>query len=232
MAFLSRSRSPDSPDSADESGTSSSPPRNRTTLQRVIVVCDGVPEGDNAAQLAASIARNTSASVRAVTWLTPTVAHAAAAMDKAPIEEMLDRVTQQLYRCTRNPGFWRLALVTGDFAPAVSKIVRTEQADLVIIPGPHATADAAARIARATGMPVARVFGRIDREDFRVRITVAHQAASQRMARIAASVITTAFRRESGVGSSAAAPIEMRNASVLRATSPTDGDDSGFTMID
>lgn len=232
MAFLLRSRSPVPPDSADDSDSSAIPPRNTTAFRNIVVVCDGTHRGDNAPQLAAEIARSTASAVRAVTWLTPAVARSAADMDRAPIEDLLDRVTQQLYRSTRNPGFWRLMLVTGDFVPSVSRAARGESADLVIVPGDtHASPEMMADIARATGAPVAQVFGRVAHADYHVSITAVHSSTSQRLARLAASIISVIFRRQSGADPSIAAPVEIYTPSALHSTRDTGLDDTDLPVV-
>lgn len=232
LAFISRSRSPDSLGSANTTDTLGGHPRSKTAIQSILVVCDGTQEGDNATHLAAAIARNTAATVRAVTWLTPSVARSAANMDRAPIEDMLDRVTQQLYRCTRNPGFWRLLLLTGDFAPAVARVARSEQVDLLIMPsGMSGGTGLQNRVVLATSIPVARVTGHMGDADYHVCIATVAHSASQRLARLAASVIAVIFRSEAGASPSTVAPVEVRTVSPLHVTPATGMDEGDFSRV-
>jgi hypothetical protein len=101
-----------------------------SSIQHIVVMCDGTPSGDKALRLANAISQSTGASVRAVTWLP-----VGYALDgDAPIENFLASVTRQLYRITTMVGFWRLELLTGCVDQRLAQLCSQEAAALLIVP--------------------------------------------------------------------------------------------------
>lgn len=125
-----------------------------SSIQHVVVMCDGTPGGDRALRLANAISQSTGASVRAVTWLP-----VGYALDgDAPIENFLASVTRQLYRVTTMVGFWRLELLTGRIDHRLAQLCLREAAALLIVPC-AAAESLASRWTLTTGIPVACVRG-------------------------------------------------------------------------
>ena len=158
-----------------------------SSIQHVVVMCDGTPGGDNALRLANAISQSTGASVRAVTWLP-----VGYALDgDAPIENFLASVTRQLYRVTTMVGFWRLELLTGHIDHRLAQLCSQEAAALLILPSGGAES-LASRWTLMTGIPVACVGGKTAHCGEQVILCTRADARSQRHAHLMAAIVTAA----------------------------------------
>lgn len=158
-----------------------------SSIQHVVVMCDGTPGGDRALRLANAISQSTGASVRAVTWLP-----VGYALDgDAPIENFLASVTRQLYRVTTMVGFWRLELLTGRIDHRLAQLCLREAAALLIVPC-AAAESLASRWTLTTGIPVACVRGKTSRCGEQVILCTRADARSQRRAHFMAAIVTAA----------------------------------------
>lgn len=155
-------------------------------LQHVVVVCDGQPRGDAAGRLAESLAAATGATVRAMTVLT--FPDPRAPWPNDPVLATLNAANDQLYRVAREPGLWRLTLLTGRWPERLLTVCDEEHAELIILPG-HAC-DGADAIARACDAVVACVEDSSDGVEGRVRLTAPLNERGGHLAGLVAAVAT------------------------------------------
>lgn len=153
-------------------------------LQHVVVVCDGTPRGDAAARLADSIAAATGASVRATTILA--LPGPVASWPNDPVIATLEAANQQLFRVTREPGLWRLTLLTGRWPERLLAVCGEEHADLVVLPAQ--ACEAADPITRACDAVVACVDDAGDAVEGRLQLTTPPDESGDRRARLVAAV--------------------------------------------
>jgi nucleotide-binding universal stress UspA family protein len=153
-------------------------------LQHVVVICDGTQRGDAAGRLAESLATSTGATVRAMTVLT--FPDPSAPWQNDPVLATLEAANDQLYRVAREPGLWRLTLLTGRWPERLLTVCAEEQAELIILPG-HAC-DGAEAIARAAGAVVACVEDAGDSQDGRVQLTTPPGERGEQLGRLVAAV--------------------------------------------
>jgi hypothetical protein len=126
-------------------------------IHHIVVGCNGLPQGDSALRLCENLARQTSATVRAVAWLPVSFMETYTSPRHGPIETWLNHVTEQLYRTTRLPGFWRLTLLVGDKWRELVRICAEEHADLVVMPHSECHSAVGINFMTSTGIPVACV---------------------------------------------------------------------------
>lgn len=153
-------------------------------LQHVVVVCDGTSRGDAAGRLAESLGAATGATVRAMTVLT--FPDPRTPWPNDPVLATLDAANDQLYRVAREPGLWRLTLLTGRWPERLLTVCVEEHAELIILPG-HAC-DGAEAIARACDAVVACVEDAGDGTEGRVRLTAPLNEGGEHLAGLVAAV--------------------------------------------
>ena len=157
-----------------------------SSIQHIVVMCDGSPSGDRALRLADAISRSTGASVRAVTWLPDGYS-----LDgEAPIENFHASVTRQLYRVTTMIGFWRLELLTGRVDQQLARLCSRESAQLFIVPYSRTPGKRDPQSTVVAGVPVVCVFQDSSACGERVVLYARADPASRRDAEVAAAVIT------------------------------------------
>jgi len=158
-----------------------------SSIQHVVVVCDGSALGDGALRVAEALAQSTGATVRAVTWLPKSCS-----LDgDVSIETFLASVTQQLYRTTKMLGFWRLELLVGNIPKHLARLCATESASVVILPETSHVGLIGPRWTLRTGIPAAYVDSHPHGEDHIV-LCACSDSESQRRAHAIAALLTAA----------------------------------------
>ncbi|MES2358985.1 MAG: hypothetical protein V4529_11705 [Gemmatimonadota bacterium] len=159
-----------------------------SSIQHIVVMCDGTPSGDGALRLADAISQGTGASVRAVTWLPDGYA----LYGEAPIEKFLASVTRQLYRITPMAGFWRLELLAGHVDMRLALLCATESAQLLIVPGALSLASPGYRWTPMAGIPAVCVVQDTEPCGEQAILHARADARSQLDAHVAAAIVTAA----------------------------------------
>jgi hypothetical protein len=159
-----------------------------SSIQHIVVMCDGTPSGDRAVRLADAISQSTGADVRAVTWLPDGYA-----LDgEAPIEKFLASVTRQLYRITTMTGFWRLELLAGHVDPQLAQVCSKDSAQLLIVPGSRSLGSPGYRWTPMAGIPVVCVVQDTEACGEQAILHARADARSQLDAQGAAAIVTAA----------------------------------------
>ena len=159
-----------------------------SSIQHIVVMCDGTPSGDGTLRLADAISQSTGASLRAVTWLPDGYA----LEGEAPIEKFLACVTRQLYRVTPMAGFWRLELLAGHVDMQLAQLCAAESAQLLIVPGSLSLGRPGYRWTPMAEIPVVCVVQDTAACGEQATLHARADARSQLDAHVAAAIVTAA----------------------------------------